>query len=75
MKVKISVSIEESIHEKIKIEAEKAGTSVSEVLEVAAMAVVDRKALLRYTGGLFKQLSHVFGEEFVKVKSKEVVKE
>ena len=75
MKAKFTVSIEESIYEKIKIEAEKAGTSVSEVLEVAAMAVVDRKALLKHTGGLFRQLGQVFGEEIIKVKHMEKIKE
>jgi metal-responsive CopG/Arc/MetJ family transcriptional regulator len=69
MKIKVSISMEQEIYDKVKVEAEKSGTSVSEVIEVATMAVVDKRALLRHTGGLFKQLAMIMGDN---VKRREV---
>jgi hypothetical protein len=69
MKIKVSISMEQEIYDKVKVEAERTGTSVSEVIEIATMAVVDKKALLRHTGGLFKQLAMIMGES---VKKREI---
>ena len=62
MKVKFSMSIEESILEKVRKEAEACGINVSEMIGVACMAMVDQKALLKHTGGLFKQIGKIVGE-------------
>jgi hypothetical protein len=55
-KLIVTISVDPDIHEKVKKKASEIETSVSQVYEIAAMAMVDRKALLKHTGGLFKQL-------------------
>jgi hypothetical protein len=72
MKIKFSLSIEESLLEKLKTEAEACGTNVSDIIGVACMAMVDQKALLKHTGGLFKQIGKIVGEG---ITSKQIIDE
>lgn len=74
MKVKISVSIDESLHEKVLKKAEEMGVPTSQVYEMGVMAVVDQKALLKHTGGLFKQLSKIIGDELTRREINEKIK-
>jgi hypothetical protein len=62
MKSPHTLTIDNELWEKVLVEAERTGQSVSGLTEVALMAVVDKKALLRHTGGLFKQLAMIMGE-------------
>lgn len=66
MKVKMSISMDEELLEKVKDEAEKCGTSVSELINVATMAMVDRKAFLKHTSGLFRKLGKLYGKNVEK---------
>lgn len=71
-KAQVSINFDREILIKLKKEAEKTGTSVSQLVNVACMAMVDKKALLRHTGGLFKKLSQVLGDEISEAIEKKV---
>lgn len=62
----MAIAIDPELAKKVKEAAERAGTSVSETVCVAIMAMYDRKALLMHTGGLFKRLFALYVDEIDK---------
>jgi hypothetical protein len=66
MKSPRTLTIDDDLWEKAVVEAKRTGQSVSKLVEIGLMSVVDKKALLRHTGGLFKQLAMIMGENVKK---------
>ena len=75
MRAKLSITMDEDLLQKVTAEAEKCGIPVYEMIEVACMAMVDQKALLKHTGGLFKQLGKIVGEGITRKQIMETIKE
>lgn len=75
MKERFTISIDTELFEKVKRKSEEMGITMSELTCVALMAMIDRKALLKHTGGLFKQIGELVGREITRQEIVEVIKE
>jgi metal-responsive CopG/Arc/MetJ family transcriptional regulator len=72
---KMSISIEESLVKKLEEQSERLGVPMSQLIEIGVMATIDRKALIRHTKGLMRQLLMLYQDDYKKrIKREELIK-